>query len=125
MANKEHFMLAEKHQVSIIIPTHNRKAFLRQALNALVEQTYPHEQFELVVVVDGCTDGSLEMLQEFSSPFNLRIFDQEQKGAGAARNQGAVATERGRGGNRAPIDRHGQAGGEARGLRLPGQADGA
>ena len=89
MANKEHFMLAEKHQVSIIIPTHNRKAFLRQALNALVEQTYPHEQFEVVVVVDGCMDGSLEMLQEFSSPFNLRIFDQEQKGAGAARNQGA------------------------------------
>lgn len=75
--------------ISVIIPTHNRRMLLRLVLDALANQTFPVDQFEVVVVLDGCEDGCQEMLREYSAPFNLQIIEQELKGPSAARNQGA------------------------------------
>ena len=69
--------------ISIIIPTHNRGNSLRRTLNAMCFQTYPVDNFEVLVVADGCTDGTIEMLQSYQAPFTLNII--EQKGQGAAR----------------------------------------
>jgi glycosyltransferase involved in cell wall biosynthesis len=74
--------------VSVIIPTHNRRMCLRLTLDALARQTYSADLFEVVVILDGCIDGSLEMLQNYSAPYNLQFIAQEQKGASTARNQG-------------------------------------
>ena len=75
--------------VSVIIPTHNRQTYLRMSLNALARQSYPANRYEVVVVLDGCTDGSLEMLRNYRPPYRLQILEQEQKGASTARNHGA------------------------------------
>jgi glycosyltransferase involved in cell wall biosynthesis len=75
--------------VSVIIPSHNRKANLRQTLEALARQACPAGQFEVLVVLDGCTDGSMEMLGDYAAPFSLRVIDQAQAGSAAARNRGA------------------------------------
>jgi GT2 family glycosyltransferase len=76
-------------KVSVIVPTHNRCASLHRTLKALSLQTYPVPDFEVVVVADGCTDGTAEVLKNYKTPFVLRILQQSGQGAAAARNYGA------------------------------------
>jgi GT2 family glycosyltransferase len=75
---------------SVIIPTHNRKALLWQTLDALCTQTYPLESIEVLVVADGCSDGTVEMLRHYRAPFSLRIIEQTNQGPATARNYGAA-----------------------------------
>lgn len=82
-------MSANLPEVSIIIPTYNRCADLRRMLDALCAQTFPHDRFEVLVVADGCTDGTQEMLKNYRTPFTLQIVEQPNQGPAAARNQGA------------------------------------
>lgn len=75
-------------EVSVIIPTYQGKHKLPIILNALYHQSF--KDFQLVVVVDGSTDGTQEWLDEQDLPFlNLRILTQKNKGRAGARNSGA------------------------------------
>jgi glycosyltransferase involved in cell wall biosynthesis len=76
--------------VSVVIPTHNRCAALRRALDALGAQTYPLNLLDVVVVADGCTDDTAEMLGGYIPPFKLRVVEQETQGPAVARNRGAT-----------------------------------
>jgi GT2 family glycosyltransferase len=82
-------MSANNPSVSIIIPTHNRLTSLLRTLDALSQQTHPASEIEVVVVADGCTDGTQAFLQTYSAPFSLEIVEQGGYGAAAARNAGA------------------------------------
>lgn len=77
--------------VSVIIPTHNRKADLERTLAALKIQIYPLVSVEVITVADGCTDGTLEMLNGYEAPFALRVLAQSNLGPGSARNLGAAS----------------------------------
>lgn len=57
--------------LSVITVTHNRRALLRQKLEALSKQTLPPDLFELVVLVNCCTDGTLELLRQVRTPYRL------------------------------------------------------
>ena len=72
------------NKVSIIIPTYNRKCFLREAVNSVLNQTY--KDFELIVIDDGSTDGTQEMIKEFGGKIIYK--SQENRGASSARNVG-------------------------------------
>ena len=76
-------------EISIVIPTYNRKDQLRQCLESCFAQDYPQDDFEVIVVDDASSDGTKDMLRELSqqSP-NLRYFFQRHKGPAAARNLG-------------------------------------
>jgi glycosyltransferase involved in cell wall biosynthesis len=77
----------EKRQmtrVSVIIPTYNRKAFVLEAVNSILAQTY--EDYELIVVDDGSADGTGEALKPYGD--RLRYLYQENQGVSAARNRG-------------------------------------
>jgi glycosyltransferase involved in cell wall biosynthesis len=74
---------------SVIIPTYNRRGSLAGCLDALDRQTLPPEQFEVIVAVDGSTDGTLEMLAAAHHSYRLRHTVRENGGAGRARNSGA------------------------------------
>jgi peptidoglycan/xylan/chitin deacetylase (PgdA/CDA1 family) len=76
-------------QLSIVIPTFNRAARLRTCMDSLCRQTQPASEFEVIVVLDGSTDESEQMLRAMSTPFTLRVVRQENQGNGAARNHGA------------------------------------
>jgi len=73
---------------SIVIPTHNRKDSLRRCLEAVTHQDYP--DYEVIVVDDGSTDSTGEMVQrEFPQ---VRYIRQEpNQGPAAARNRGIKA----------------------------------
>lgn len=75
---------------SVIIPTFNRKGSLREVLNALSCQETVPGGFEVIVVIDGSTDGTAEMLRTLSPPYALKVLEQENGGASRARNAGAA-----------------------------------
>jgi len=79
---------------SLVIPTHNRRESLRTVLEALARQTTPAEEYEVLVICDGCTDGSAQMCQERSVPYRLRVLEQTpNQGPAAARNRGVREAE--------------------------------
>jgi GT2 family glycosyltransferase/glycosyltransferase involved in cell wall biosynthesis len=80
-------------RVSVIIPTRNRRDKLATCLDALAKQSILPQEFEVVVVDDGSTDGTPEWLDGRSYPFRLRCFRQEGQGPGAARNLGVERAE--------------------------------
>lgn len=52
-------------RVTIMMPVHNASAYLREALNSVLAQTYPH--WELVCVDDASSDDSLRILEEYAA----------------------------------------------------------
>lgn len=74
--------------LSIIVPTFNRRERLERLLLALDNAAQQNPPFEVVVVVDGATDGSVEMLRNLRTTYALRVFEQANQGPAAARNLG-------------------------------------
>lgn len=78
--------------LSVIIPTYNRRAVLLKVLEAYARQTAPEDVRELLVIDDGSTDGTGEVAQEWAAksppPFAVRCLRQQNKGLAAARNHG-------------------------------------
>ena len=76
-----------KLKVSVIMPIYNAAEFLREGLDSLLKQTL-HE-IEIICVNDGSKDQSLEILREYEKKDSrIKIIDQKNQGAGAARNNG-------------------------------------
>jgi glycosyltransferase involved in cell wall biosynthesis len=74
--------------VSIVIPTHNRRHTLQRGLRSLAAQSYPLSLIEVVVVADGCTDGTEHVV--IDPPLTGRVIAQPAAGPAAARNAGAA-----------------------------------
>lgn len=71
--------------VSIILPTFNRAAFLPDTLDSVFAQTYPH--WELIIIDDGSTDNTVELLKSYDDP-RVKYIYQENQGVSGARNTG-------------------------------------
>jgi len=82
-------------ELSVVIATYNRAGPLKECLDALAHQTPPPDDVEVVVVIDGSTDGTRELLASYAAPFPLRSVWQENAGQARALNRGvAEATGR-------------------------------
>lgn len=77
---------------SIVIPTCQRRDVVLESVHALASQEF-NGRFEVIVVVDGSTDGSAEALREMTTPFPLTVIEQPNKGLANARNRGAAAAQ--------------------------------
>ncbi len=75
---------------SVIVPTRNRRAQLQASLDCLVAQTFPAHEFEVIVVDDGSTDGTVDWLERQATTMRLRVVRTDHGGPGAARNAGAA-----------------------------------
>jgi len=75
-------------QLTVVVPVYNADPFLRACLDSLLGQSFV--DLEAVVVIDGATDGSLLIAQEYAGlDSRIRIHVQANAGLGAARNVGA------------------------------------
>lgn len=82
-------MTAGTPTISAVLPTYNRLAALRENFRSLQDQSGVSE---IVVVVDGSTDGTLEWLRELDDA-RIKVIYQDQQGSPAARNAGIAAAE--------------------------------
>jgi len=76
-------------EISVVIPTFNRIDVLPEVLRALAEQEAA-PPFEVVVVDDGSSDGTAELLDAFEAPYPLAVLRQENAGPALARNRGVA-----------------------------------
>jgi glycosyltransferase involved in cell wall biosynthesis len=79
--------------VSVIVPTFQRCSSLRRLLEALTCQTLARSTFEVVVGVDGSTDGTRRMLDAFQAEYRLRWSWLAHRGRAAACNEAIRAAE--------------------------------
>ncbi len=80
--------------VSVVVPTRNRAASLKQSLRSLLEQDYPSECFEIVVVDNGSTDDTTQLVMEEAQKIDhptVHLVHEETRGLNRARNAGVVA----------------------------------
>lgn len=82
-------------QLSVIIPTYNRKDILLKTLEGYKLQTATDEILEVLVVDDGSTDETGEAVKQFASsaPFLIQVLRQQNSGLAAARNLGIQAAK--------------------------------
>ncbi|BAS28886.1 glycosyltransferase family 2 protein [Limnochorda pilosa] len=80
-------------EISLVIPTYNRREVLTEALRRLEAEGREGVPFEVVVVDDGSTDGTAESLADLQPPFPFRCLRQEHRGPAAARNRGIRAAD--------------------------------
>lgn len=71
--------------VSVIIPAYNQGEYLKRAIQSVLEQTF--SDFEVIVVDDGSTDSTPDVVKEFTDP-RIHYIRQENRGLSGARNTG-------------------------------------
>ena len=73
--------------VSVVMPLYNEEAYLEEALSSIGRQSV--QDYELIIVDDGSTDRSLEIIEELKPTLNhCQVFTQRRSYAGTARNRG-------------------------------------
>src|SRR5215813_13975286 len=70
--------------VSVLIPAYNAASSVAATLESAIGQTWPRK--EIIVIDDGSTDRTLDILQRFESK-DVRIITQDNQGAAATRNR--------------------------------------
>lgn len=73
--------------ISVIVPVYNARPYLAECVGSILAQTY--QQFELLLIDDGSTDGSDQLCQQLAAGDDrIRCYRQQNAGASAARNLG-------------------------------------
>ncbi len=83
-------LVTEFPRVSIVIPSYNGAQFLEETLDSLFRQTY--RNFEIIVVDDGSTDSTRQLLDPYIEEKAIRYIYQENQGLSGARNRGIQAS---------------------------------
>lgn len=74
--------------VSILMPVYNAEAYIAQAIQSILSQTFP--AFELIIINDGCTDSTPIIIKQFDDPRIRVIHNDSPKGVSGTRNQGLL-----------------------------------
>lgn len=75
--------------ISVVIPMFNVEKYIEQSIQSVLRQTY--HNFELILVDDGCTDGTLKLVEQFED-HRIRLIQQNNRGLSGARNTGIDAS---------------------------------
>lgn len=77
--------------VSVVIPAYNQARYLGEAIQSVLDQTYPH--FEIIVVNDASPDDSADLTRSFDDPRITLLEHDVNRGLSAARNTGIRAAK--------------------------------
>ena len=73
--------------LSIIIPVYNAEAYVTTCVNSIINNNWKYS-YEIILINDGSTDDTQNILNQFKDIKNIHIFYQENSGAATARNYG-------------------------------------
>lgn len=79
--------------LSVIICTFNRADFLKKVLESLAGQTLPKEQYEIILIDDGSSDGTKDVVHMFRDRLPVKYFYQNNAGLASAKNHGIYAAQ--------------------------------
>lgn len=78
-------------KVSVIMPAYNREKYIKEAIESVLNQTF--QDFELIIIDDGSTDNTVNIIKEFSDKRIILFQHETNKGVAAARNTGYLAAK--------------------------------
>lgn len=74
-------------KISVIVPVYNVEKYLKKCLDSIIDTSF--KDYEIIVVNDGSTDRSLDILKEYEQKYNfIKVINQKNHGLGNARNKG-------------------------------------
>ncbi len=84
-------------KISVIIPTYKPQAYLWECLDSMVAQTFPKEEFEVILVLNGCSEPYKSDIEQYISSrmrgMHVHFIHTEEGGVSNARNIGLDAAE--------------------------------
>lgn len=72
---------------SVVVPAHNEEGYIDRTIMALKEMDYPNDKLEIIIVENGSTDYTGEIVKQLSPPY-FKILSIEGFGVSKARNKG-------------------------------------
>ena len=72
-------------KISVIVPIYNSEKYISNCIDSILSQEY--KDFELLLINDGSTDNTINIINSYNDG-RIKIYNQENKGAGSARNLG-------------------------------------
>jgi glycosyltransferase involved in cell wall biosynthesis len=87
---RHHSIIGAVDSIGVVIPLHNKRNYIRRAVESVLAQTYG--DFKLTVVDDGSTDDSATCVEQISDP-RVQLVRTACRGPGAARNFGMRVTD--------------------------------
>jgi cellulose synthase/poly-beta-1,6-N-acetylglucosamine synthase-like glycosyltransferase len=85
--------LADYKAVTIIVPSFNEETTIHKTVSSLLELNYPKDKLELILIDDGSTDNTWEVMQQFSNHPNIKVLRKENGGKYTALNLGLEQTK--------------------------------
>ena len=77
-------------KISVIIPTYKPQSYLWECLDSIVQQTFPREDFEVILVLNGCIEPYKTMIEKYVAEnmqgMNVNLIHTEESGVSNARN---------------------------------------
>ena len=74
-----------EYDLSVIIPVYNGEAYIGECIESVIRQETGYS-YEIIIVDDGSTDGTGEILAEYAKAENIKVFRRQNRGQSAARN---------------------------------------
>lgn len=73
-------------KISVIVPVYNTEKYLKKCIDSILNQSF--EEFEIIIINDGSTDGSLAIIEEYQAKYdNIVVINKQNEGQGVARNK--------------------------------------
>ena len=77
------------YKYSVIIPNYNKEKYVKECLDSIFNQTLSKDMYEVIVIDDGSTDNSLDIIKNY----DVKLLRTNRKRAGGARNVGIDAAQ--------------------------------
>lgn len=82
--------MEKKYDLSIIVPIYNAEKYINNCVDSIINQTFT--SYELILVNDGSTDATRELIRKYEYLENVKIIDKNNDGLSSARNTGIEAS---------------------------------
>ena len=78
--------------VSVILPVYNGERYIKKCLESLMNQSYPKDKYEVIVIDNGSSDSTVEILKTITNS-QIQVLYESKRGSYAARNTGVSHSE--------------------------------